>query len=35
VLAQASLEQRMDKSMCMKILSVWWRLMQILLKIKF
>jgi len=30
VLAQASLKQRIDKAMCMKILSVWWRLMKIL-----
>jgi len=33
MLAQASLKQRIDKPMCMKILSAWWRLMKILLKI--
>jgi len=33
MLAQASLKQRIDKTMCMKILSVWWRFMKILLKI--
>jgi len=32
-LAQASLKQIIDKVMCMKILSVWWKLMKILLKI--
>jgi len=32
-LAQASLKQRIDKVMCMKIIGVWWRLMKILLKI--
>jgi len=35
VLAKASLKQRIDKVMCMKILSVWWRLMKIHLKIMF
>jgi len=35
LLAQASLKQRIYKAMCMNILSVWWRLMKILLKIKF
>jgi len=34
-LAQASLKQRIDKAMCMKIICVWWRLMKIHLKIMF
>jgi len=33
VLAQASLKQRIDKALCMKIIGVWWRLMKIHLKI--
>jgi len=33
VLAQASLKQRFDKAKCMKITSVWGRLMKIHLKI--
>jgi len=28
-LAQASLKQRIDKAMCMKIICAWWRLMKI------
>jgi len=35
MLAQASLKQSIDKAMCMKILSVWSRLMKIHLKIMF
>jgi len=35
MLAQASLKQRIDKAMCMKIIGVWWRLMKIHLKIMF
>jgi len=35
VVAHASLKQRIDKAMCIKILSVWWRLMKMPLKIKF
>jgi len=32
-LAQASLKQKIDKVMCMKIINIWWRLMKIHLKI--
>jgi len=32
-LAQASLKQRIDKAMYLKITCVWWRLMKIHLKI--
>jgi len=34
-LAQASLKQIFDKANCMKITCVWWRLMEIHLRIIF
>jgi len=33
LLSQASLKQRIDKAMWMKIIGVWWRLMKIHWKI--